>query len=198
LSIGLVVLPASPTSRYPFHFYVAHPSTLSHFRTDRRAPKASIAQVFVVSKIGYDPYTTVLAVSRGSLRKNPDRAKAMVAAVREGWRSYLDEPKAVNQQMHQLETFAEIAEAQKPSIETDATRRNGLGTMSRECWEALIGQFQELGDISQSTPAEIKPIQECFGRIILTPSTSGCAASKGGPSRDVTGVSRDKSAPRGH
>jgi len=119
--------------------------------------------VFAVSEIGYDPYTTVLAVSGESLRKNPDRAKAMVAAVREGWQSYLDNPKAVNQQMHQLnptmdlDTFAQIAEVQKPFLETDATRRNGLGTMSVQRWEKLIAQFKDLGDISQTIPA-----QECF------------------------------------
>ncbi|HTB20058.1 MAG TPA: ABC transporter substrate-binding protein [Bryobacteraceae bacterium] len=120
-------------------------------------------KVFAVSEIGYDPYTTVLAISGDSLRKNPDRAKAMVAAVRDGWRAYLDDPKAANQQMNQLnptmdlETFAEVADAQKPFIETDATRRNGLGTMSRERWETLIAQFKDLGDISQTIPAD-----ECF------------------------------------
>ena len=125
--------------------------------------KGASVKVFAVSEIGYDPYTTVLAVSGESLRKNPDRAKAMVAAVREGWRAYLDDPKAANQQMNQLnptmdaQTFAEVAEVQKPFIETDATRRDGLGTMSRARWETLIGQFKELGDISQTIPAE-----ECF------------------------------------
>ena len=125
--------------------------------------KGAAVKVFAVSEIGYDPYTTVLAISGDSLRKNPDRAKAMVAAVREGWRAYLDDPKAVNQQMNQLnptmdlDTFAEVAQVQKPFIETDDTRRNGLGTMSRERWETLIGQFKELGDISQTIPAD-----ECF------------------------------------
>ncbi len=125
--------------------------------------KGAAVKVFAVSEIGYDPYTTVLAISGESLRKNPDRAKAMVAAVRDGWRAYLDDPKATNQEMNQLnptmdaQTFAEVAEVQKPFIETDATRRKGLGTMSRERWESLIGQFKELGDISQTIPAE-----ECF------------------------------------
>lgn len=125
--------------------------------------KGALVKAFAVSEIGYDPYTTVLAVSGESLRKNPDAAKAMVAAVREGWRAYLDDPKMANQQMNQLnptmdaQTFAEVAEVQKPFIETDATRTNGLGTMSRERWETLIGQFKELGDISQTIPAE-----ECF------------------------------------
>src|SRR6185295_6469013 len=99
------------------------------------------------------PYATVLVTSGDSLRQNPDRAKAMVAAVREGWRAYLDDPKPTNQRMNQLnpsmapEVFAEVAEAQKPLIETDETRRNGLGSMSGERWQTLIAELQELGDI---------------------------------------------------
>jgi len=55
------------------------------------------------------------------------------------------------------ETFAEVAQVQKPFIETDDTRHNGLGSMSRERWETLIGQFKELGDISRTSPPD-----ECF------------------------------------
>jgi NitT/TauT family transport system substrate-binding protein len=125
--------------------------------------KGASVQTFAISDIGYNPYGTVLAVSGESLRKNPAAAKAMVAAVREGWRSYLDDPKAVNQHMNELnpamdlETFAEVAQVQKPFIETEATKRDGLGTMSRERWDALIGQFKQLGDITNTIPAD-----DCF------------------------------------
>ena len=125
--------------------------------------KGASVKAFAVSDIGYNPYATVLVTSGESLRKNPDAAKAMVAAVREGWRTYLDDPKAVNQKMNQLnpamdlETFAEVAEVQKPFIETDASRRSGLGTMTRERWETLIAQFKELGDITKTIPAD-----DCF------------------------------------
>ena len=128
--------------------------------------KGVAVKVFAISDIGYNPYATVLATSGEWLRKNPDAAKALVAAVREGWRTYLDDPRAANQQMNKLnpsmdaETFAEVAQVQKPFIETAATRRDGLGTMSKERWETLIGQFKELGDISQTIPAE-----ECFRAI---------------------------------
>ncbi len=128
--------------------------------------KGVAVKVFAVSEIGYNPYTTVLATSGKSLSRNPDTAKAMVAALREGWRAYLDDPQPANRQMNQLNptmdpaTFAQVAEVQKPFIETDATRRDGLGTMSRERWQTLIGQFKELGDISQTIPAE-----ECFRAI---------------------------------
>src|SRR5579862_9767094 len=40
--------------------------------------KGAAVKVFPVSDIGYNPYTTVLAVSEESLRKDPNRAKAMV------------------------------------------------------------------------------------------------------------------------
>jgi NitT/TauT family transport system substrate-binding protein len=125
--------------------------------------KGVAVKVFAVSEIGYNPYATVLATSGEALRKNPDTAKAMVAAVREGWRAYLDNPKSANEQMNRLnptmdaETFAEVAEVQMPLIETEPTRRDGLGTMSRERWETLIAQLKDLGDIPQAIPAE-----ECF------------------------------------
>jgi NitT/TauT family transport system substrate-binding protein len=119
--------------------------------------------VFAISEIGYNPYATVLATSGESLRKNPARVKAVVAAVREGWRAYLNDPGPANRNMAQLnptmdaEVFAQVAKAQEPLIDTDATRRDGLGTMSRERWETLISQLKELGDIPQTLPAE-----ECF------------------------------------
>lgn len=125
--------------------------------------KGIAVEAFAVSEIGYNPYTTVLATSGELLRKNPEAVKAMVASVRDGWRAYLADPAPANRQMHQLnptmdaETFTEVANVQKPFIETDTTRREGIGSMSRERWETLIGQFKELGDISKTIPAE-----DCF------------------------------------
>ena len=128
------------------------------------ARKKGIAvKVFPVSDIGYNPYTNVLATSEDVLKKNPEMVKSMVEAVREGWRMYLDDPKPANAKMHELNpsmdpaTFAEVAEAQKPLIEDDDTRRDGLGTMSKRRWETLIGQLKDLGDIPSSIPAD-----DCF------------------------------------
>lgn len=125
--------------------------------------KGVAVKVFPVSDIGYNPYTTVLAISGDTLRKNPAMAKAMVAAVRDGWRAYLDDPKPTNEKMRQMnpsmdaETFMEVAEAQKPFIETSDTASAGLGTMSEQRWATLIQQLRELGDISQPVSAH-----DCF------------------------------------
>jgi NitT/TauT family transport system substrate-binding protein len=115
-------------------------------------------QVFPVSDVGYNPYTTVLATAGDALRKEPARASAMVAAVREGWRAYLDNPKPTNARMNQLnpsmaaDVFAEVAEAQKPLIQTAM-----LGSMTAGRWATLIMQLKDLGDI-QNAPAA----QDCF------------------------------------
>jgi NitT/TauT family transport system substrate-binding protein len=118
-------------------------------------------KVFPVADIGYNPYTTVLATSGSQLKSNPDSARAMVAAVREGWRSYLDDPKPTDAKMHDLNpsmdaaTFAEVAAAQKPYIEASE-----LGSMTAERWTTLIGQLADLGDIPHAIPA-----QDCFRNL---------------------------------
>jgi NitT/TauT family transport system substrate-binding protein len=81
-------------------------------------------------------------------------AKAMVTASREGWRAYLDNAAPTNEKMHalnptmELASYTEIAEAQKPLIET-----NPLGKMTKERWDTLAAQLKELGDIAQAPPA---------------------------------------------
>jgi len=115
-------------------------------------------KVFPVSDIGYNPYTTVMAVSGDLLRKNPDMAKNMVAAVREGWRAYLDNAAPTNAKMHalnpsmELASYTEIAQAQKPLIESTP-----LGKMTKDRWATLGAQLQELGDIPQAPPPD-----QCF------------------------------------
>ena len=94
-------------------------------------------KTFPVSDSGYDPYSTVLATSDEMLRKNPDAVKSMVAAVRDGWRAYLDDPKATNEKMHQMNpsmeagTFAEVAESAGNLLSETAAGANGLGTMTK-------------------------------------------------------------------
>ncbi|MCU1330196.1 MAG: transport system substrate-binding protein [Bryobacterales bacterium] len=115
-------------------------------------------KVFPVSDIGYNPYTTVVATSRALLQKNPEMVKNMVAAVREGWAAYLQDPTATNQKMHalnpsmELPSYTEIAQAQKPLIGASP-----LGKMTAERWDALAAQLKELGDIPKTLPAS-----DCF------------------------------------
>jgi len=139
-------------------FLTAEPLVARHQGAD--------VQVFPISDVGFDPYSSMMAISGDTLRRNPAMAAAMVAAVREGLRIYLADPKPVNERMNALNpsmplaVFAEAAEAQKPLIETEETLRNGLGTMTKQRWETLIAQLKDLGDIPAAMPAE-----DCFRNL---------------------------------
>ena len=125
--------------------------------------QGSDPQAFLVADAGYNPYTTVVATSGSYLRQHRDVAEKLVAAVREGWAAYLADPGPADALMQSLNktmdarTFADSAAAQKPLIETDETKRLGLGAMTKQRWETLAQQLADLKVIDKAPPAE-----ECF------------------------------------
>lgn len=137
------------------------------------AQKRADPKTFLVADAGYNPYTTVLATSGSLLRSSPDQCRAMVAAVREGWAAYLDDAGPGNFDMGRLNrsmnamTFSKSAEAQKPLIETEETKKAGLGVMTVERWRTLIQQLADLKVIEKAPPAE-----ECFADFATTPAAA--------------------------
>ena len=123
--------------------------------------KGAKVKVFPVADLGYNPYAQVMAASADIIRKQPDVVTAMIAAVREGWRVYLDNPKPANEKMQALNpsmdmaTFTEVAETQKPLIEAAE-----LGSMTKDRWQTLAQQLKDLGDLPQ-----IPNVEECY-RVI--------------------------------
>lgn len=132
--------------------------------TARRA--GSDPQTFLIADTGYNPYTTVLVTRDDYLKSHADTVRAMVLACREGWRAYLDDPRPANALMQKLnptideQTFAASAEAQKPLIENEEAKANGLGSMSVKRWEMLINQLVDLKVIDSAPRAE-----QCFQNI---------------------------------
>jgi NitT/TauT family transport system substrate-binding protein len=128
------------------------------------AKKAGLdVQTFLIAEAGYNPYTTVL-VTRGDYRqKNPQIVQSMIAATRDGYRAYLDDPSKTNAMMQQLnpnmdaDTFRDAAEAQKPLIETDETKKSGLGVMTLDRWQTLCKQLVDLKVVEKAPPAA-----DCF------------------------------------
>ncbi len=127
--------------------------------------KAKNAQVqaFLIADAGYNPYTTVVITSGEMIRKNPARAAAMVEACKEGWAAYLADPKPANAVMGAINkdmdaaTFTAAANAQKPLIETDETKKGSLGMMTTQRWEDLSKQLVDLGVIKRAVAAK-----DCF------------------------------------
>jgi NitT/TauT family transport system substrate-binding protein len=105
-------------------------------------------RTFLVADAGYNPYTTVLATTREHLETNAAEVSRMVAAVREGWESYLADPAETNAAMAALnramdaETFAASAAAQSRLIKPDGLAK--LGAMTEERWQTLIDQLASL------------------------------------------------------
>jgi len=127
------------------------------------AAQGSDPQTFLIADAGYNPYTTVVICSGDLLRKDPAKVKAMVAACREGWRAYQDNPAAANAAMeainHDMDaaTFTAAAAAQKPLIETDETKKSGIGSMKTARWDDLSKQLVDLKVIKAPIPAK-----DCF------------------------------------
>jgi NitT/TauT family transport system substrate-binding protein len=120
-------------------------------------------KTFLIADAGYNPYTTVL-VTRGQVWKDqPERVRKVVAAVREGWESYLADPQTTNQLMREInpsmdaQTFAASAQVQKPLIETEETKAHGLGSMTADRWATLGRQLVEI-KVLESAPAP----ESCF------------------------------------
>ncbi len=111
---------------------------------------------FLIADSGYNPYATVLATSEDFLNENRGACEAMLQAVREGWRSYLDDPSAGNTKMRGLnptmdaDTFSAAAAAQKPLIETSQMKSTDVGSMTAERWDALARQLSELKVIDRA------------------------------------------------
>lgn len=111
--------------------------------------KGATPKVFLVAESGYEPYGVVVVARRALLDEKPGLVRAFVEATAEGWRAYLDDPAPTNAVMAKLNpamddaTFVAAAEAQRGLIETEETRKHGLGTMNRERWERLAEQLVE-------------------------------------------------------
>ncbi len=107
-------------------------------------------QVFLIADAGFNPYATVV-ITRGELiKKHPELVRSFVQASADGWRAYLQDPSPTNQKLGELNksmdatSLRESADAQKPFIETDDTKQNGLGSMRRDRWQTLSDQLFDL------------------------------------------------------
>ncbi len=114
-------------------------------------------QVFMLKDIGFNPYTGLVITRRQTLEAHPERVRALVRAVRQGWRAYLADPAPANGIMHALnptmaaETFAEAALIQQPLIQGQVNDE-ALGTMTLERWRTLAEQLHGLGLIERVEP----------------------------------------------
>lgn len=121
--------------------------------------------VLMVSEAGFNPYTSLLAVTKEYAQTNPDLVKRMVQACQEGWQKYLSDPAETNkyiltQNEHGLTDEALVygIEKMKPLCINDTVPLEKVGIMTAERWEELVKQMAELKLID---PAKVKA-SDCF------------------------------------
>lgn len=124
-------------------------------------------KVFGIAESGFDPYAAVVIAKGEYVKQHGARVAAAVAAMRAGWRAYLDDPGPANEGMGRLnremdaETFRLGAEAQKPLIEDAFAKQHGIGAMSLARWETLAKQLRELGLVDRDVdPAACFAVEE--------------------------------------
>ncbi len=119
------------------------------------ALKGIPTRVFLIGDAGFDPYNEVVVTRRDYYEAHKDQCAALVRAMSKGWRAYLDAPKAVNESMAKLnaamsvEAMDRAAELQRKIVETDETKRLGLGCMRVERWQTMTDQLLVLRDITK-------------------------------------------------
>jgi NitT/TauT family transport system substrate-binding protein len=98
--------------------------------------------------------------SRKLLREQPALVRAFAQASQAGWRRYVDDPAPTNAMLARLnpamdaDSMNDAAVAQKPLVETAATKVHGLGSMERARWDTLADQLLDLKLIDQKPPVD--------------------------------------------
>lgn len=118
-------------------------------------------KVFLVADTGYNPYVTVIAVNDDYLEKNPQLVNDFTSALRRGWDAYLKAPSKTNQHMHELNPDMTLEVLSKSSamlpdfVESDETRQNAIGWMTKARWGTLEKQLVDLGQLDSESAAKI-------------------------------------------
>lgn len=124
--------------------------------------KGGDPQIFPASDTGFDPYANVLIVRGDALKTKLPLVKSFVTATREGWKTYLADPKPADATMARLNpamdlaTFDEVAKVQEPLVKGEGGE---LGAMTEARFSTLAAQLVELGTIPKAPPAT-----ECFSQ----------------------------------
>ena len=116
-------------------------------------------KILLLSDYGYTPYASLVVTSRRMIEQNPDLVGRFVAATREGWANYLEDPTLGNQAIRKAnpemepERIAYGIQAMKEYALVDGgdAARLGIGAMTDERWQATRQFMLEAGLIDPTT-----------------------------------------------
>ena len=123
----------------------------------------------MVSELGWNPYSSVLAARDDLVTDRPDLVRKFTDATLAGWRSYLDDPSAGNAIILQENSEGMTPDALAFGVDqlrtlalVDGMAIEDFGTMSSSRWTTLVEQIESLTDASSRvTAAECHTLQFC-------------------------------------
>jgi len=163
---------------------IAYTGQLAPFIADKTAltqgyltsePFALAAQGIAVGTLlihdsGYQPYTTLLFTTEKLIKEQPDLVAKYVAATIKGWMYYKDNSEEINNTVLQKENPDLKPESMKLGAGAEMelvfgmdAANDGVGTMTKERWDALGGQLKGLNlipadmDISAAYTTQFLP-----------------------------------------
>ena len=126
------------------------------------ASKAGVKpQVFLLADAGWTGYAAMVAFRSEVISKEPAAVRAFVAATREGWQSYMNDPAPGNklilkdnpEMSPELLAFAHAKMKQHGVVISGEARTQGIGAMTDARWTAFHKDMAGLGLI----PARLDP-----------------------------------------
>ena len=132
--------------------------------------------VFKMADEGFNPYATVVVTRGELLKQHPERVRAFVDAVREGWRAYLDDPEPANDVMAKLNTTMDAGDLRRGGRDAEAAHRDrgdarqGAGRDEPGALGDAGQQLVELGVIEKAPPVDEYLRPEFLGAPASTPA----------------------------
>lgn len=110
------------------------------------------SRCLMLSDIGFNPYASCLIATESTINEQPETVKKLVAASREGWIRYLEQPADTNRRILELNEHGMTMEALdfgataiRELCLPEGSGPEKIGSMTADRWQTLFDQFVELG-----------------------------------------------------
>ncbi|HEY8491870.1 MAG TPA: ABC transporter substrate-binding protein [Dehalococcoidia bacterium] len=116
--------------------------------------------LLIADQSGFNPYARVLFTTEEVIREEPELVNAVVAASLAGWRRYMEDPEETHAHIMALapdeteDALRYTWESMKDLVFTGEAAERGLGVMTGERWQQLVGQMQEVGFLQTDVNAD--------------------------------------------
>ncbi len=134
------------------------------------APKS-----LMVSELGFDPYTSCLAVTGSFAKDSPETVEKFVRACQQGWRDYLADPTAVHKHLLTLNSELDADSLEKahlailPLCQTPPD--TPIGALESQRWAVLKSQLVDIDFVDAQLDENQAFHSDFLGNVTLQPAS---------------------------